>query len=187
MVRIVNLKHEPDAVADGAVRVDRRTKFGNPFVIGRDGTREQVVARYRAELWRQIRDGEMPLADLAALAGRPLACHCWPTRPCHAEVLALAAAWAAAALARNRRSRSTPMGRYRTDLTFALTAPDEVRIYRDNEYIGDIYRDEDILEPGRFHFIIWLAEDWRGWKRVTERSQLRAATERWVETHPFYG
>ena len=102
MVRIVNLKHEPDAVADGAVRVDRRTRFGNPFVIGRDGTREQVVARYRVELWRQIREGEMPLEELAALAGRPLACHCWPTRPCHAEVLARAAAWAAAALARNR-------------------------------------------------------------------------------------
>ena len=46
MARIVNLKHEPDAVARGAVRVDRRTPFGNPFVIGRDGTREQVVARY---------------------------------------------------------------------------------------------------------------------------------------------
>ena len=78
------------------------------------------------------------------------------------------------------------MGRYRTDLTFALSAPDEVRVYRGGEYIGDIYRDEDILNPGRFHFIIWLAEDWRGWKRVTERSQLRAATERWVHTHPFY-
>ena len=102
MVRIVNLKHEPGAVAHGAVRVDRRTRFGNPFVIGRDGTREQVVARYRAELWRQIREGEMPLDELAALAGRPLACWCWPTRPCHAEVLARAAAWAAAALARNR-------------------------------------------------------------------------------------
>ncbi len=94
MVRIVNLKHEPDAVARGAVRVDRRTRFGNPFVIGRHGTREQVVARYRA--------GELSLAELAALAHKPLACWCWPTRPCHAEVLARAAAWAAAELARSR-------------------------------------------------------------------------------------
>ena len=31
------------------------------------------------------------------------------------------------------------MGRYRTDLTFTRTAPDEVRIYRDGQYIGDIY------------------------------------------------
>ena len=78
------------------------------------------------------------------------------------------------------------MGRFRTDLTFQLTAPDEVRVYRSGEYIGDIYKDEDILNPGRFHYLIWLAEDWRGWKRVTERSQLRAATEQWVATHPFY-
>ena len=78
------------------------------------------------------------------------------------------------------------MGRYRTDLSFQLTAPDEVRIYRGIEYIGDIYKDEDVLRPGRFHYLIWLAEDWRGWKRVTDRSQLRATTERWVATHPFY-
>ena len=102
MVRIVNLKHEPDAVARGAVRVDRRTRWGNRFVLGRDGTREQVVALYRADLWRRIRAGEMALADLAALDGRALACWCWPRRPCHAEVLARAAAWAAAELARIR-------------------------------------------------------------------------------------
>ena len=78
------------------------------------------------------------------------------------------------------------MGRYRTDLTFALTAPDEVRVYRSGEYIGDIFKDEDVLCPGRFHYLIWLAEDWRGWKRVTDRSQLQAETERWVDSHPFY-
>ena len=73
------------------------------------------------------------------------------------------------------------MGRYRPDLTFARTAADEVRIYRDGEYIGDIYKDEDVLNPGRFHYLIWLAEDWRGCKRVTERRELRATVERWVE------
>ena len=94
MSAVVNLKHEPDAVANGAVLIDRRTRWGNPFVIGRDGTRAQVIARYRAELWRQIRAGEIALADLAALESRPLACHCAP-RPCHGLVLARAAAWAA--------------------------------------------------------------------------------------------
>ena len=105
MARIVNLKHEPDAVANGAVRVDRRTRWGNPFVVGRDGTREQVVARYRADLWRRIRAGEIALADLAALDGKRLACHCWPTRPCHAEVLARAASWAARACRAGAPSR----------------------------------------------------------------------------------
>ena len=97
MARIVNLKHEPDAVANGAVRIDRRTRWGNKFVIGRDGTREQVIARYRADLWRRIRAGDIALADLAALDSSTLACHCHP-KPCHGLVLARAAAWAASVL-----------------------------------------------------------------------------------------
>ena len=87
---IANLKHEPDAVRNGAVRIDRRTKWGNEFVIGRDGTRDEVIALYRA--------GEVSLEDLAALAHRRLACHCHPKR-CHGEVLARAAVWAASVLA----------------------------------------------------------------------------------------
>ncbi len=91
---IANLKHDPDAVRNGAVRIDRRTKWGNRFVIGRHGTRDEVIARYRTELWRRIRAGEVSLDELAALAHRRLACHCAPL-PCHGEVLARAAAWAA--------------------------------------------------------------------------------------------
>ena len=93
MARIVNLKHEPDAVARGAVRIDRRTRWGNPYRIGPDGTRDEVIARYRAHLWRQIRSGEIALADLASLDSRDLACWCHPS-PCHGTVLARAAAWA---------------------------------------------------------------------------------------------
>ena len=78
MTRIVNLKREPGAVANGAVRIDRRTVWGNPFVVGRDGTRAQVIARYRTDLWRRIRAGEIALEEVAALNGRDLACHCAP-------------------------------------------------------------------------------------------------------------
>ena len=77
------------------------------------------------------------------------------------------------------------MGRYTTDLAFKLAAPDEVRVYRDGRHIGDIFKQEDILEPGSYHYLIWLADDWRGWKRVTERTRLRETVERWVETHPL--
>ena len=100
--KILNLRHipgdtSPDALlALGIVRVDRETAWGNPYPIGRTyGNREQVVERYRQDLWRRIRSGQMPLEDLAALAHKPLACWCWPKRPCHAEVLARAALWAA--------------------------------------------------------------------------------------------
>ena len=105
MARIVNLKREPHALADGAVRIDRRTAWGNPFVVGRHGTRAQVIARYRADLWRRIRAGEIAIETLAALNGRDLACHCAPL-PCHGEVLARAAAWAAAKLREHEAERS---------------------------------------------------------------------------------
>ena len=82
-------------LARGIVRVDRRTKWGNRFVVGRHGTRAEVIERYRRDLWRRIRAGEVDLDELAALDGLDLLCHCAPL-PCHAEVLARAAAWAAA-------------------------------------------------------------------------------------------
>ena len=78
------------------------------------------------------------------------------------------------------------MGRYRTDLTFQRTAPDEVRIYRDGDYVGDIFKDEDILNSGTHHYLIWLSDEWRGWKRFTDRSKLRDTVRPWVDSHPFY-
>ena len=104
--RILNLRHIPgDTSATalrelGMIRVDRRTPWGNPFVVGRDGSRARVVELYRRDLWRRIRSGEMPLERLASIAHMPLCCWCWPKRPCHAEVLARAAAWAAGQLER---------------------------------------------------------------------------------------
>ena len=106
MRAIVNLKHEPKLreafeyahVVDNTVLIDRRTKWGNSFRLGADGDREQVIARYRADLWRRIRAGEVPLEELAELDGCWLACWCEPL-PCHGDVLARAAAWASGVLA----------------------------------------------------------------------------------------
>ena len=103
---IVNLKHHPDlqrALEDreefeGVVRADRRTRWGNRFVIGRHGTREEVIERYRRRLWQRIREGEVSLEELAGLHGKTLACWCHP-KPCHCNVLARAAAWAVSVLA----------------------------------------------------------------------------------------
>ena len=105
MRAIVNLKHEPRLreefeyahVHNSSVLIDRRTRWGNPFKLGVDGDREQVIARYRADLWRRIRAGEISLEELAELDGCWLACWCEPL-PCHGDVLARAAAWASRAL-----------------------------------------------------------------------------------------
>ena len=109
MDTVINLRHEPGLreklectpVHDSTVLIDRRTKWGNKFRIGRDGTREEVIARYRADLWQRIGVGAVKLEELAEMDGMWLACWCDPL-PCHGHVLARAAAWAAAALAGRR-------------------------------------------------------------------------------------
>ncbi len=98
MAHIVNLRHAPalraalDGKAEhgGTVRIDRRSQWGNRFRIGPDGPRDEVIARYRADLWRRVRAAEVGFDELAALHGKPLACRCAPL-PCHGQVLARAA------------------------------------------------------------------------------------------------
>ena len=105
MDAVINLKHEPGLreafeyarVVNNTVLIDRRTEWGNPFRVGEGQDRAQAVARYRADLWRRIREGEIALEDLVELDGCWLAC-CHP-EPCHGDVLARAAAWAAQVLA----------------------------------------------------------------------------------------
>ncbi len=58
-----------------------QSKWHNPFVIGRDGTRDQVLKKYRDYLVKS------PLvADLLELEGKVLACWCAPD-PCHGHIL----------------------------------------------------------------------------------------------------
>lgn len=76
------------------VYVGRPSALGNPFRIGRDGTREEVIAKYEAWLLREYCDpgSEARLAyyDLLMKATRgdlTLVCHCAPLA-CHADVIA---------------------------------------------------------------------------------------------------
>ena len=96
MTDVINIRRHRSALADlDVVRIDRATRWGNPYVIGRDGSRAEVIEKYRERLWRDIRAGRVPLEDLAALDGKRLACWCRPLKPCHGDVLAAAARWAA--------------------------------------------------------------------------------------------
>jgi len=64
------------------VFIGRPSKWGNPFVIGRDGTREEVIEKYRAYI---LKKPEL-LACLVELKGKTLGCFCKPL-PCHGDVL----------------------------------------------------------------------------------------------------
>lgn len=65
------------------VYIGRPGKWGNPFVIGRDGDRAEVVKKYH----RWVLQQPHLLADLHELQGKRLACWCAP-EACHGDVLA---------------------------------------------------------------------------------------------------
>ncbi|MEU6190780.1 DUF4326 domain-containing protein [Nocardia sp. NPDC047038] len=66
------------------VPIDRTSSWGNPFVLGRDGNRDDVLAAHarhladQPDLLARLRRGE--------LARRVLGCWCAP-KPCHGHTL----------------------------------------------------------------------------------------------------
>lgn len=64
------------------VLIDRTTKWGNPFVIGRDGDRTEVIEKFD-EWFPQQPD---LLNALRELEGKTIGCHCHPL-PCHGDTL----------------------------------------------------------------------------------------------------
>ncbi|MDZ4849995.1 MAG: DUF4326 domain-containing protein, partial [Pirellulaceae bacterium] len=68
------------------VYIGRPSKWGNPFVIGRDGDRATVIEKYRAWI---IKQPEL-MSALPELRGKVLGCHCAPA-DCHGDVLMMLA------------------------------------------------------------------------------------------------
>lgn len=66
------------------VYIGRPGPLGNPFVIGRNGTREEVIAKHRDHLL----SSPGLLAMLPGLRGKVLGCFCAPL-PCHGDAYAL--------------------------------------------------------------------------------------------------
>jgi hypothetical protein len=80
------------------VKVDRSTRWGNPFVIGVHGTRAECVNLFRylcaGYLCLTNGNGDAQKAFMAyakrnrwRLRGKNLACWCPLNAPCHADVL----------------------------------------------------------------------------------------------------
>lgn len=75
---------DPD-VPDEAVYVGRPSKWGNPFQIGKDGTREEVIRKFR--MYLKLPAHKHLQADARKeLRGKDLVCWCAP-KPCHGDVL----------------------------------------------------------------------------------------------------
>ncbi|RVU18459.1 DUF4326 domain-containing protein [Methylobacterium oryzihabitans] len=79
MCRVLNKR---TGTHDGAVYIGRGSKWGNPFVIGKDGTRAEVIEKYG----RWLADQHLLLRALDELRGRDLVCWCAPLA-CHGDLL----------------------------------------------------------------------------------------------------
>jgi len=78
MTTVVHCKKKPYDVYIG-----RPSKWGNPFLIGKDGTREEVIEKYKDYLHGNVK----LLNDLWELKDKRLGCWCAPSI-CHGDVLA---------------------------------------------------------------------------------------------------
>jgi hypothetical protein len=83
--RVVNLRDE-----ECDVRIDRRTPYGNPYKIGKDGTRAEVIEKYRA--WIAGRPDDVAMLRRVIVGTEwhggevRLGCWCKPSA-CHGDAL----------------------------------------------------------------------------------------------------
>ena len=78
MDRVVNKKQTKTY----DVYIGRGSKWGNPFKIGNDGDRNEVIQKYEDH----IRNSPELLEALPELKGKVLGCWCRP-KACHGDVL----------------------------------------------------------------------------------------------------
>jgi len=78
--RVLNKLRDP--VPPGAHYIGRNSKWGNPFIIGQHGTRDDVIRKYKDWFSTQPH----LIAALPELAGKSLVCFCAP-KPCHGHYL----------------------------------------------------------------------------------------------------
>lgn len=78
---VINLKYQ-----FGDVYIGRGSTWGNPYRIGPDGTREEVIEKYRSYILDRLMTEEGLIDKLLKLDGKRLACYCKP-EPCHGDVL----------------------------------------------------------------------------------------------------
>jgi len=78
--QVINIRfHEK---GDNYCYIGRGSKWGNPFIIGKDGDRNEVVEKYE----KYIRNKPELLKDLTELKGKRLGCFCFPHK-CHGDIL----------------------------------------------------------------------------------------------------
>lgn len=82
------LNKRRSGIPRSAVYIGRGSKWGNPFEIGKDGDRAEVIEKYKAWLLNQP---ELLASIPLELKGKDLVCYCAP-KDCHGDVILAIAA-----------------------------------------------------------------------------------------------
>ena len=83
MTTVINIRGQRH---QNFTRIDRLSIFGNPFKIGRDGTREEVIEKYRRYFYDRIKTDKKFRWAVEALKDCVLGCWCKPLA-CHGDIL----------------------------------------------------------------------------------------------------
>lgn len=88
MTKVINLlRREPYDIYIGRAGHGKDGYFGNPFQIGIDGTREEVIEKFRVYFYDRVANDQEFNRRLMALEGKTLGCFCKPAT-CHGDIIA---------------------------------------------------------------------------------------------------
>lgn len=79
--KVVNMKYE-----SCDVKIDRTTRWGNPYKISNTLSRAQAISLYKQYIVGEILAGHITKEDFLVLKGKRLGCWCAPL-PCHGDIL----------------------------------------------------------------------------------------------------
>ena len=76
----------------GVVFIDKKrfplesSNFANPYKIGKDGTREEVITKYKEYIENKLENNESLQKELILMKNKNLGCWCYPDM-CHGNIL----------------------------------------------------------------------------------------------------
>ena len=79
---VINVKEKVDFEIFGG----RGGLFGNPFRIGKDGDRKQVIEKFKIYFWNRINEDEDFRKECVVLKDKVVGCYCKPL-DCHLDVI----------------------------------------------------------------------------------------------------
>lgn len=81
ITKVINVKNDKEY----DIYIGRGSPWGNPYAIGVDGDREEVIRKYKYDFDRGFLKSNKE--ELLKLKGKILGCHCKPSA-CHGDILA---------------------------------------------------------------------------------------------------